>query len=197
MKNSDKIKWKKIWKCSDLDSSVGIRFQYLRSSLPVIANPFEAIDKQALPVLLSSHTFCNKTAIYNRITKLIQSISNSFPPIYNWICQTLFTKILSTNHPTYTKLHKPFCFFHFFNFRKKLKINYLIIPIKSIKSTEPRIYISFTQIIRKFIKGSLYKRIIIGGQFRFPNKICRRGAAKSPIKKRESTDLRWVHVLEK
>lgn len=43
---------------SNLDSSVGIQFQYLRSSIPVIAIPFADIDMQTLPVTLSSHTSC-------------------------------------------------------------------------------------------------------------------------------------------
>jgi len=46
-----------------LDSSVGIWFQYLRSSIPVIDNPLADTDKHTLPMLLSNQTFYdnNKT----------------------------------------------------------------------------------------------------------------------------------------
>ena len=43
---------------TNLDSSVGIQFQYRRSSIPVIAIAFAEIDMQTLPVTLSSHTSC-------------------------------------------------------------------------------------------------------------------------------------------
>ena len=36
-----------------LDSSVEMKFQYLRSSIPVILKAFGEIDKKTLPVLLS------------------------------------------------------------------------------------------------------------------------------------------------
>lgn len=56
----NKLKLKQLK--SNLDSSVGIQFQYLRSSIPVMAIAFADIDIQTLPVTLSIHTSCkNKT----------------------------------------------------------------------------------------------------------------------------------------
>lgn len=48
---------------SNLDSSVGIQFQYLRSSIPVIDNALADIDMQTLPLILSSHTSCTVSKI--------------------------------------------------------------------------------------------------------------------------------------
>lgn len=64
-------------KNSHLDSSVGIRLQYLRSSIPVIANPFEDMDKQIFPEILSSQAFCTAQIISSAKSK---QINFSQPP---------------------------------------------------------------------------------------------------------------------
>lgn len=62
-------------KYSHLDSIVGIRFQYLLSSIPVMANPYEDINKQIFPDLLSNQAFCTqpKSPSSAKLIKLIPS----------------------------------------------------------------------------------------------------------------------------
>lgn len=69
-----------------LDSSVEIRLQYLRSSIPVIDKPLKDICTQGLPVPLCNQTFCkiykknriNKKPIPNKSSKSSIITSNRF-----------------------------------------------------------------------------------------------------------------------
>lgn len=53
-----------------LDSSVEIWVQYLRSSILVMVNPFEEIDKQTPPVFLSNQNSCHKPEFPIKIRKI-------------------------------------------------------------------------------------------------------------------------------
>jgi hypothetical protein len=55
---------------------------------------------------------------------------------------------------------------------------------------------TFTQIDWKILKDFGEKKMIIGWQFRFPNKISRRSSTKSAIQGSKLTDLRRIHVSD-
>lgn len=72
------VKLNEFRKIMNLDSSVAIQFQYLRSSIPVIAIPLAEIAIQTRPVNLSIHTSCNNLCQYHQQKKTLFS-ENRFP----------------------------------------------------------------------------------------------------------------------
>ena len=66
--------------------------------------------------------------------------------------------------------------------------------IERVGLTKPRINISLTQIFQSIAEHFAHNSLIIRRQFRFPNEISPRSAAKRPIQLRQFANLRRVQI---